>query len=187
MKIILLNGAPRSGKDTLANYLVSQGLAKEHLKYANGVREVANVIYPTIDWYNDEIKDEPQAELSFKTPRQVLIGVGMGMRENVCKNVWVDAIINKIDVSNYNYDETIVISDCGFQNEVDLMVNRYGANNVILLQIYRDGYDFKNDSRGYVDGFCSFQTLHNQTVNKFLLNGASAVVRWKKATTVIAA
>ncbi len=179
-KIILLNAAPRAGKDTLANFLeMSEGI--KHYKYAKKVRDVASILYPKINFWDESIKDLPQESLSFQTPREILIKVGTkAVRNFVSQTAWVDALADEIENDNEN---VVVISDCGYQNEVDVMVDRFGANNVLLIQIYRDGLTFEGDSRSYVDGYCSFVTLRNQDKHKFLAEGLNAVSSWLNYTT----
>lgn len=180
-KIILLNGAPQSGKDTLAHYLEKELKAK-HLKYAANVREVAGIIHPKVNFWDETIKDIALECLSFQTPREVLIKIGMSLRTGLDKNVWVESLAEKIE-AEYWGKTVAVISDCGFQNEVDVMIQRFGEQNVLLVQVYRDGYTFENDCRNYVDGYCSFITLYNQDKAKFQVEGLQAVTKWLSYTT----
>lgn len=180
-KIILLNGAPQSGKDTLAKYLEKEVRAK-HLKYAAKVREIAGIIHPKVNFWDETIKDIALECLSFQTPREILIKVGMALRTGLDKNVWVESLAEQIEAEYWG--KTIaVVSDCGFQNEVDVMIQRFGEQNVLLIQIYRNGYTFENDSRNYVDGYCSFVTLHNRDKVKFQYEGLQAVTKWLSQTT----
>lgn len=175
--IILLNGAPSSGKDTLANYLESDFIL--HWKYANKVRECAQVFYPQIDWWDDSIKDLPNKDLKGKSPRQILIKIGLSMRSEIDKDIWVDALANEIVQYEQEYgNHTYVISDCGFQNEVDVMVDRFGVDNVLLVRIYREGFTFENDSRNYVNNTCAYLDMTNEDKDGFLGISAHYINSW---------
>ena len=179
-KIVLLNGAPSSGKDTLANYLRNSDEFL-HWKYANKVRENAQLFYPQINWWDDCIKDTHLDALKGRTPRQILIKIGLMARTEIDVNIWVDALANEIEEyqAGLGIDNTFVISDCGFQNEVDVMVDRFGIENVLLVRIYREGYTFENDSRNYVTIQGDWWETHNNNdINSFLDESADFVNSW---------
>ena len=48
-------------------------------------------------------------------------------------------------------DNTIAIDgSCGFSEELDHLIKNVGSENVLLIQIWREGFTFEGDSRSYV-------------------------------------
>jgi hypothetical protein len=44
------------------------------------------------------------------------------------------------------------ISDGGFEDELVPLINRVGADNIVLVQLTREGCDYSSDSRRYFNG-----------------------------------
>ncbi len=165
-RIILLNGPARSGKDSLANAFVrhahDQGLKAEVTKFALPLKEKAHALFGFAgkphDFFENE-KDVPQAYLYGKTWRQVYIAVSELLfkpmfGKDIFGRLLVDEIeiIRKIaEVDGETDPDYFLVSDSGFLDEASVVVSRYGAENIILVHLERDGYDFTGDSRGYIN------------------------------------
>lgn len=131
--IIGLTGMPRAGKDTVADFLVSNyGYTKVTL--ANGVYEIAR------DVFGMQEKD-----------RDLLIAIGCKMRE-IDADVWikqVDKEINRlIDLGKRKF----VISDVRFPNEYDWIYNNPSGLMVMVhasteARSKRPGYNAADDSK----------------------------------------
>ena len=66
-----------------------------------------------------------------------------------------------------SFDGLILIRDSGFQCEVDPIIEWVGAENFLVCQVFRDGFDsFENDSREWV--------WNNYTVERFRRVGGEA-------------
>ena len=87
----------RSGKDTVANYIVEK-YGFEHLKFSKGINEVYNK-YNYID--DNGVKN-----------RQALQGIGQGLRTALGSNVWINYTLK-----DYNSEVNTVISDVRQDNE----------------------------------------------------------------------
>ncbi|MBG24063.1 MAG: hypothetical protein CMF22_11475 [Idiomarinaceae bacterium] len=167
MKAILLNGPPRSGKDEI--YRIIQSLSDHrhsivevhHHKFAAALSEsVARLFgYDPLEWASvyASKKDEPLRRLRGMSPRGALIW----MAETVVKPKFGDdffgvSLAAKIEseldsgmMPNGDGD-LIVISDCGFIDEVQPIVTSIGVDNCFLVHTEREGRNFKDDSRGYL-------------------------------------
>lgn len=181
-KIFLLNGPPRAGKDTAAARLSHfySGGSKGLKKFAAPIKDAVTAIYHggNREEFNRfdtaELKDTPQEVYFGKTCRQVQIGVS----ENFLKPFHNDSgIFGKILRNDIQRDletdndwvfKTYFISDSGFRPEAEILIEEFGAENVILFRIFREGYTFKGDSRGYITlkdlGVREFD-IHNQEDN----------------------
>ena len=149
-KLILLNGPPRCGKDTLANMLEKR-CGFTHLKITSPLKERVHGLYGMPDAPHDafdDCKSEKRNEFLGLTPREAYIKVwekyllpmhGEGML--------IDMLIDSIDNSSNNL---FVISDIGFNRESQALFNYYGDQG-LLVKIQRPGCDFTDDIRTYVD------------------------------------
>lgn len=108
--LIGISGKMRSGKDTVANYIIEK-YGFEHLKFSKGINE----IYNKFNYVDDKgIKN-----------RQALQDIGQGIRRALGENVWVNYTL-----SHYNRGKDTVISDVRQDNEF-IALRELGA--VIIL------------------------------------------------------
>lgn len=161
--VVIVNGPPRSGKDTIAEYLSSRyGFVVKSFKDAL-YDETAKRYSVTRDWilngYEDN-KDLPHDELGGKTKREALIDTS----ENEIKvkhgsdffgQRAAESCLN--DKSNAN----IVFPDGGFEEEV--VPVSWVSKRIFLIRIYRPGKTFDGDSRSYLSGdnFQYVYDVHN--------------------------
>lgn len=153
-KIILLNGPAGSGKDHAAKYLQSNLPSTRLDKFARILKERTHAMYG-FDWrpweYYEDCKEIPNDDFLGLTPRQAYIAVS----ETYFKLQHGNRVFGKFladDLDKFN-QSIIAVSDSGFVEEAEVLIDKYGASNVMLIRIYRDGYTFArvNDSRNYID------------------------------------
>lgn len=150
-KIILLNGPPGCGKDTAAD-LIAKDFGAIKLEFKDSLhREVcAHFGLNYAEWIRDyddrELKETPRADLGGRTPRQAMIYVS----EELLKPKFGDACFALRTLDRMRRDALHVVSDCGFQSEVDTMVR--SDFDVLVIKMRREGCSFAGDSRDYVDG-----------------------------------
>jgi len=165
MKIILINGPARSGKDSLAHafsrFTHEIGMKSEITKFALPLKEKAHALFgfPSAphDFFEGE-KDVPQTYLFGKTWRQIYIAVS----EQLFKPLFGQDIFGKLLCQEIDLLEQIaredlepeadffLVSDSGFAAEARAVVDHFGADNILLVRLARDGYTFAGDSRGYI-------------------------------------
>lgn len=169
MVVILLNGPPRSGKDTLANYIekkygfthlqIKEILVQTTVKLFDISRELWDDKYEShkevkLD-YLSIFRGGPFAGETFKfTPREALIYVS----EHVLKPVYGEGIFGKVIANRIEKDENYIISDSGFDKEVIEIVEKVGEKNVFLIKLSRRGHSFANDSRNYLTKNCGISS-----------------------------
>lgn len=132
MKIVGIAGKAESGKTTFANILKEQ-LELENkrvllINYGDFVKFIAKQYYS----WNGE-KDENGRTLLQR------IGTEQG-RNKVSENIWVDMVINTVEVAKEDYDIAIV-ADCRFPNEFDRW-NEHGYN-MLKIKIMRITHESK--------------------------------------------
>lgn len=167
-KIFLFNGPPRSGKDTAAEHLAAK-LGKL-MKFAEPIKAAITAAFHggnrvEFNWYDSpEQKDLPHEVYGGRTTREVQISFSEDWVKWGCNpkgNVRDEAAFGRIlarSIDRVLAEKTLpfatpafFVSDSGFRPEAEVLVQKYGAPNIFLVRIFRAGYDFKVDSRGYIE------------------------------------
>lgn len=166
-KFIVLNGPPKSGKDTIGQALYAEltfrGVKVKREKFASPIKDAVAAflglteVERTMYFENPEVKDHPSRVFFNKTPRQVLISFSE------------DWVKQKFGAEAFGYllklrtedlpDDYIVVTDCGF----DVELNPFDVTDIAVVRLHRDGCSYKNDSRGYItrDDIFSFDVKNN--------------------------
>ena len=151
-KIVLLNGPPCCGKDTLADHLelldedVNRCSFKDPLynlvaaQYGMEVKQFIKLATQR------ETKESAMTPLWFKTPRGALIH----MSEEVIKPVFGSDVFGKLAVKSLVSGCTNVFSDSGFIEEAKPLFEAVPWAEVLLVRIHKRG-TFEGDSRNYLD------------------------------------
>jgi len=165
-KIILLNGPPGCGKDTAARFLFESGYARK-AKFAEPIKRAAKELF-NIDELkfrelekegNQAIKDIPLRETMGLTWREALIWVAETTKLKFGNDIFGRVLAHKLSHTVTGSPATVV-SDCGFIDEVKPMIDVFGQDNVVVWKIFRDGCEFTNDSRSYIE--CAAETINNK-------------------------
>lgn len=130
MKIYVISGKARHGKDTVAldikEIYEDKGLKVINLAYGSYIKEYAKKIS---NWNGDEETK----------PRELLQELGTEViRQKIDKDFFVKRICEDILVYSYYFD-IITISDARFPDEIEWPKSRF--ENVISIKVVRDGYD----------------------------------------------
>ena len=155
-KIIFLNGPPGSGKDVVAQHIMSRLPGVRHRKFSMPLKRAAREMFSIGDelWKQLEVvgsqslKDEPRPEFLGKSWRQVLISLSeQHMKPNYGVEVFGELLKNNL--MQPTGGRFSVISDSGFAVEALPIIKYFGPRNCSLWRLHRPGCDFGNDSRGY--------------------------------------
>lgn len=160
MYIVGFNGPPRCGKDTLAemlaNHMDTQGVTlpvwMESLSLP--LRETA---YAMTGWVGpldgenyEQFKLTQFPAFNFADGRHIMIDVSERFLKPVYGiEIMANLLIQRKTGEDFS-DGVILIRDCGFQIEVNPLINWVGEKNFCLVQVHRPGLDFSNDSREWV-------------------------------------
>ena len=147
--IIGISGKAGSGKDTAAKILevlyANPDISYEDfvnkryknfadiqiVHFADSLKETAQVLFRISEWEtNTQEGKKTTINWIGKTVRELLQGIGQGLRDAIDPNLWVKILFaNTEGWSNY------IIADVRYPNEVYAIKERNG----ILLRIYRKG------------------------------------------------
>jgi len=123
-----------------------------------------------------EHKETPQACLGGLSPRQAQIFVS----EQLIKPTYGADYFALRALENFEQGKINVVSDSGFQAEADVMCSHYGAENVLIVRLSRNGTSFANDSRGYIyDSRCpSIDIANDASTDELCLVLLAAVLNF---------
>jgi len=144
--IIGLCGNQGSGKDTVANILISEyGFIK--LTFASTLKDVVAILF---SWprdlleglteesrlWRENVDDFWSEKLSIPnfTPRKALQMIGTDLfRIHFNNDIWISIVENKINtILKNNPNTNIVISDCRFTNEFSL-IKQFPDSHIIMI------------------------------------------------------
>ena len=146
--IIGLCGACGAGKDTVANILVNEhGFIK--LSFAAALKDVVSIVF---SWPREMLEGDTPASRAWRetidpfwtkkteidgfTPRKALQIVGTDLfRNRLYEDTWIDIVENKITkILEARPDARIVITDCRFENEIDLVRKFHEARIIQIVK-----------------------------------------------------
>ncbi len=152
MKIIGLGHYSRTGKDTLANYMVQYGGARvKKLPWAWKLKQICYELYAWAGVYSPEVYDTKECEYLRDVPLPLLandrwpqgptpvdLWVALGtpaVRDNVHNDTWINYVLKS------NHDcEILVIPDVRFLNEAEAVKAAGGT----LVKVVRPGIQPRN-------------------------------------------
>lgn len=174
MKLILLNGPPRAGKDTaslaIEGALHHMGFTVIHEKFSRPLKTAfAGMMNVRID--EDFVVEHYEARKD-----EVIPALGVSFRqwqidysERFMKSLYGQDVFARLLLDRLGEPDTrrsslvqgqtkvttveevfVVVSDCGFQIEVDTILKSPLVSDSLLIRVHREGRDYKNDSRGPV-------------------------------------
>lgn len=141
MKIVLLNGPPRCGKDAIAKHL-EKNYGARLFRFASPVKEALKTLFR----YTDQELEEA------KVLHPEIRNAHIYLAESVAKPIYGAGYFGSVCAQAVlqNKPAFAVVPDLGFQTE-GLVFSEALPNALIeVWQIDRPGCTFKNDSRGWV-------------------------------------
>jgi len=157
MKIILINGAPRSGKDSAGAMMLPEMPGQwAVVKFSQCLKERCHLAYGMNAAHDafEEVKDQKLDCFLGISPREAYIHFSeTWMKQVHGKDVFGQLMIRQLEAMQMQ-DETlagVIITDSGFKDETVVLVEKYGADAVTVIRLHRQGYNFEGDSRGLLD------------------------------------
>lgn len=150
-----LNGPPGAGKDMLAGGIYHDPEFKKNflihsIKYAAPLKAAVHTLFG--GEYSEEAKDRPSPY--GPTWRGLYIGMSEIYAKQVTGNpeIFGEILVQRMKVGKVSEKRPTlwVCSDCGFEAEQNPVIRYLGADNCLYISVQREGHDFANDSRSYI-------------------------------------
>jgi hypothetical protein len=149
MKILLLNGPPNSGKDEVLKILVKLGYWVYPEKFAKPLRAAVCGLLGIEDAELEDLKRKDHRV------RQLMIGISqLVAKPTMGQDFFAKSCAERIAVNGihrFGGRNGTVITDCGFQHELDSFIEHLQAAEapleLELWSLYREGCSFSGDSR----------------------------------------
>lgn len=157
MRIIAFGHQKDVGKDTATRFFVSylrttfKGINVKVCGFADKVKSIAYDLFSwaglqTKEFYDDpsnyHLKEAPLIKIG-KSPRQVWIDIGNGLRDKVYEPVWAAYLFNEV---RQRHCDVLVVNDFRFPNEGDYLLENGNPTFLVKLsrprrEVQRDGAD----------------------------------------------
>lgn len=180
-RVVILNAPANAGKDVGAEYL-SEVDRVHHKEFKRALFDVAIAVAQIpksvffILYNNRKTKEQPSDLLFGRSPREHMIHTS----EKLIKPVYGEDYFG-IALANSLQEGLNVVSDGGFIDELQPVIEAVGKENVLIVRVHRDGCDFSADSRDYLyDTGCLEVDLENDsTLEDYLENLENLVNQWR--------
>ena len=155
MKVILLSGKARSGKDTAADAILGEYQGKT-FAFADDIKTIA---YNYFGWHGE--KDE--------LGRKLLQGIGTTGR-NYNRDIWVNDTIDRIQwwTRQSSDNQLAVVTDTRYPNEIQRIKHEF--SDVVTIRITRDSVEkLKHPSETALDQWTDWDYVvgNNGTKEEF--------------------
>ena len=151
--IVIFNGPPASGKDEAASlYKENFGFGNLSFKYQL-FKETVKYFDVDERWFmegynNREIKEKQEIALNMMSRREAMIHVS----EDIIKPKEGLDYFGKMVAEEIEEGNHYAIADGGFIEELEPLIEKVGAENIVIVQLTREGHDYSTDSRKYFNG-----------------------------------
>lgn len=153
--LVGISGPPRSGKDSVGHMLAAiledrQGIQAQMLACSTPMREAVYALLgqPYALTHYEQHKDDPQEIFGGQSIRQAMIALSEEhAKPRYGQGFWGKSLLGRV------WDpapKLIIVTDMGFQAEVEVLEERFSPHRCAWAQLQRPGYDFSKDSRSYV-------------------------------------
>ena len=187
--LIFVNAPPRAGKDTVAAAL-AESLGCVPVKFAEPIRRAIagffDVDMSEINEIVENHKGRSHPLLFDAEIRDLMIGLSEGWaKPRMGDRCFGRLLARKLDLIVYS-GRSMVVSDAGFETEVDPVVEEIGPprTHMLLIRLFRGPLeDEKWDSRKRLDaarwpGMASIDLHNDGTIQELKENAVRQVVAW---------
>lgn len=153
MRIVFLNGPPRSGKDTAAHAILATFHGSALFRFAGPLKRATHELFglPHSTGHYEDRKGVSCPEFHGATPREAYIAVSESMVKPVLGVDFFGRVLAD-RLARVDGLSLAVVPDSGFAAEAAPVLERFGRENVMLIRVHADGRrcSFDGDSRGYI-------------------------------------
>jgi len=131
-RVVALYGLAKSGKSTIADYLVKE-YGYQRLKFADPLKDMLRAIGLTYAEIEGDRKEDSCNLLAGKSPRFAMQTLGTEWGRNlISPTIWVD-IWELRATNSLSKGVPVIADDCRFPNELEV-VNRLGGKSIHVIR-----------------------------------------------------
>lgn len=151
--IVIFNGPPASGKDEAASlFKDNYGFGNLSFKYQLFKETIKHFDVDKrwfMEGYNDRAqKEKAEFALQGMSRRDAMIHVS----EDIIKPKKGLDYFGKSVAEEIEEDKNYALADGGFVEELEPIIEKVGTENIVIVQLTREGCDYSSDSRKYFNG-----------------------------------
>jgi len=214
LKVVVFNAPARSGKDSASSHMCKITDNGYHKAFKDELFKIcANILGISVERFKDGY-DETLGEVYNRKGKKLLFHEDpdiwykdytgtilqrirgkqyskreflIHMSENVIKPSFGKDAFGKTFVNSLPEEGIVFVSDSGFPEELQPVIDYVGAENVLVIRIQREGCSFEGDSRDYLtpemfdDKVQFYQIVNNGTEKEFLEGVEELVGMWLDA------
>lgn len=177
---IMLNGPRGSGKDHIAKRLSRRHPELFHAKFSAPMKHIVSAALGSSQEELEKIKlDKVYGAEHNKSYVDLQIEMWDWLSKqfgDAVLGIIATSYFNIVNVSTHHYG--FVFSDAGRGPEVDVVVNRVGGKNALVVRLHRDGCTFDGDIRNYVTPYCTFFDVANEGTEESALYIIHRIEEW---------
>lgn len=187
-KVIILNGPPNSGKDTIGEALMEL-LRRDHdvkfseIYHGQFKKVLLEILSTTLRisestlmhiYNNRELKETPLAIFGGHSIREAMISIS----EDYIKPIFGKDYMGRMELSQIRIAKPkyAIYTDGGFIDEIRPLLNDPSIE-LYIVQLYRDGCSFAGDSRGLLTGPEIAHCLYGVTNNGSIAECANLIIK----------
>ena len=183
-KVIILNGPPGSGKDTIADAMKSERVAHLEVKAKLFSQAIEMSGIRSYHWfpryYDRKLKETPWDLLGGLSQREFLIKISEEWVKPIFGKNYYGVVAGKAAENELLYGNNVVFSDGGFQEEFDTIKSIVGDENILLVRLHREGTSWEGDSRGYLKNSDWEVDIENNGTVEEVVEYIKNEIRWKQ-------
>lgn len=131
-RVIALCGLAKSGKSTIADYLVKE-YGYQRIKFADPLKDMLRAIGLSYAEIEGDRKEDSCKLLGGKSPRYAMQSLGTEWGRNlICPTIWIDIWEIRANAS-LSKNIPVVVDDCRFQNELDV-AQHIGGKSIHIIR-----------------------------------------------------
>jgi hypothetical protein len=169
MKIVFFNAPPRSGKDEAVDNYIATFIGKhrhhvglpypQKLKLAEPIKSSLKALLGLTDkeffYFDNHEKDTPQPRLMGHSWRQLCVKMSEDFTKVIFDKQYFGRVLgykikSLVDLPHHTPTQFLV-SDGGFDYELEPVINMFGNQNIHVIKIRRPDHEWGQDSRGWID------------------------------------